>query len=216
MEAATTRDHSSAPCARTSRACTWSGCPPTRRTSTRWSASGVISSMGAWPTSSPGTCATSTRWCEPTCTRSGVHRACSNNFGKAQNFLSLPLHPTFLKINNRHYPPLADGINALCWPRTLLGNFREVVEALPTGEGIVTIDESTLENLPLGDAGKVTRDVPPTDQQSLCAYDLRPSHLHRGHFRKPPQQRGLAAGRHQPCFICENSVRARSARRHQL
>ena len=71
--------------------------------------------------------------------------------------------------------PFADGVNALCWPRTLPGDFREVVEALGPGEGIVTVDESYLGNLPLSDAGKTARDILLADQQMLRACDLQPS-----------------------------------------
>ena len=55
------------------------------------------------------------------------------------------------------------------------GNFREVVDALPTGEGIVTVDESTLYGLSLRNAGKVVRDILLADQQNLRAYDLQPN-----------------------------------------
>ena len=71
--------------------------------------------------------------------------------------------------------PFADGVNALCWPRTLPGDFRGVVEALGAGEGIVTVDESYLRNLPLSDAGKTARDILLADQQMLRACDLQPS-----------------------------------------
>ena len=71
--------------------------------------------------------------------------------------------------------PFADGVNALCWPRNLPGDFRAVVEALGPGEGIVTVDESSLGNLPLSDAGKVARDILLADQQILRACDLQPS-----------------------------------------
>ncbi len=40
--------------------------------------------------------------------------------------------------------PFADGVNALCWPRVLAGDFGEVVEKLGGGEGIVTIEEERL------------------------------------------------------------------------
>ena len=70
--------------------------------------------------------------------------------------------------------PFADGINALCWLRTLPGDFREVVECLGTGEGIVTVDEFCLENLPLSDDGKVARDILLADQQLLRAFNLLP------------------------------------------
>ncbi len=71
--------------------------------------------------------------------------------------------------------PFTDGINALCWPRTLRGNFHEVVEALPADEGIVPVDEDQLAGLTLSDAGKVARDILLGDQQSLRAFDLQPS-----------------------------------------
>ena len=69
----------------------------------------------------------------------------------------------------------ADGVNALCWPRNLPGDFRAVVEALEAGEGIVTVDESHLRNLPLNDAGKTARDILLADQQMLRACDLQPN-----------------------------------------
>ena len=42
----------------------------------------------------------------------------------------------------------AGGVNALCWPRTLAGDFGEVVARLGAGEGIVTLDEERLRALP--------------------------------------------------------------------
>jgi hypothetical protein len=71
--------------------------------------------------------------------------------------------------------PFADGINALCWPRTLRGNFSEVVAHLGAGEGIVTLDDSCLEGLPLSEAGKVARDILLEDQAMLRACDLSPN-----------------------------------------
>ncbi len=71
--------------------------------------------------------------------------------------------------------PFADGVNALCWPRTLPGDFREVVDRLPVGAGIVTLDESCLEDLPLSDAGKVAREILLADQRLLRARDLLPN-----------------------------------------
>ena len=71
--------------------------------------------------------------------------------------------------------PFTGGINALCWPRTLPGDFREVVEALGPGEGIVTVDECFLANLVLSDAGRIARDILLSDQQSLRDHDLEPN-----------------------------------------
>ncbi|MEO6052738.1 MAG: hypothetical protein ABIP97_01880 [Chthoniobacterales bacterium] len=71
--------------------------------------------------------------------------------------------------------PLEGEINALCWERTLPGDFRELVERLGIGEGIVPVDDSHLCDLSLSDAGKVARDILLEDQQSLRALDLAPS-----------------------------------------
>ena len=70
--------------------------------------------------------------------------------------------------------PFRDGINALCWPRTLPSNFREVIEALPAGEGIVPVDEDQLASLTLSEAGNVARDILLADLASLRAHDLQP------------------------------------------
>ena len=92
---------------------------------------------------------------------------------------SLPTNNRYIKsVTSFHElvtTPFRDGINALCWPRTLPGNFREVLDALPPGEGIVNVDESLLANLPLSDAGKIARDILLADQQLLRSSDLQPS-----------------------------------------
>ncbi len=69
--------------------------------------------------------------------------------------------------------PFADGVNALCWPRTLPGDFSGVVEALGPGEGIATVDESYLGSLSLNEAGKIARDILLADQRMLRACDLQ-------------------------------------------
>jgi hypothetical protein len=48
-----------------------------------------------------------------------------------------------------------DGVNALCWERTLPGDFSEVVELLGDGDGIVTLDEARLLSLPASVAGAI-------------------------------------------------------------
>ncbi len=53
----------------------------------------------------------------------------------------------------------AEGVNAFCWPRTLVGDFAEVVAALPTDEAIVTLDEALLRALPLSAAGKAAVEI---------------------------------------------------------
>src|SRR4051812_36871498 len=70
--------------------------------------------------------------------------------------------------------PFADGVNALCWPRTLPGNFSEVVEQLAVGEGITGFDESRLNNLLVSAAGRVAIDILLEDQRLLQAHNLAP------------------------------------------
>jgi len=68
----------------------------------------------------------------------------------------------------------ADGVNALCWPRTLAGDFGEVVRLLGDGEGIVTIDDARLLSLPVSAAGRAAVDVLLEDQRALRALGLDP------------------------------------------
>jgi len=71
--------------------------------------------------------------------------------------------------------PMRDGINALCWQRTLQGDFGEIVEKLGVGRGITSIDEERLLALDLSEAGRVAREVLLQDQELLRARELLPS-----------------------------------------
>ncbi len=69
----------------------------------------------------------------------------------------------------------ADGVNALCWERTLSGDFGEVVERLGvTEEGITALDESRLRGLRLGARGKAAVDVMLEDLRLLRAQNRDP------------------------------------------
>lgn len=70
--------------------------------------------------------------------------------------------------------PFADGINALCWPRTLSGDFAEVVQHLAVGAGITTIEEDRLLSLPVSAAGRVAIDQLLEDQRLLREHGLDP------------------------------------------
>ncbi len=53
-----------------------------------------------------------------------------------------------------------DGVNALCWERSLPGDFSEVVSGLGVSEeGITTLAESRLRDLRLGAGGKAAVDI---------------------------------------------------------
>lgn len=67
-----------------------------------------------------------------------------------------------------------DGVNALCWERTLPGDYAEVVALLGEGEGLVTLDEARLRALPVSAAGRIAIDILLEDQRLLRAHDLDP------------------------------------------
>jgi len=70
--------------------------------------------------------------------------------------------------------PFADGVNALCWQRTPAGDFSEVVKCLGETEGIVTLDDSRLRELPLSAAGRIAADILIKDLHLLRGRGLDP------------------------------------------
>ncbi len=70
--------------------------------------------------------------------------------------------------------PFGNGINALCWERTLAGDFAEVVGKLGADEGIATIDEARLQALPVSASGRVAIDAMIEDQRRLRELGLDP------------------------------------------
>ena len=69
----------------------------------------------------------------------------------------------------------AEGVNALCWERTLPGNYAEVIAKLGPGEGIVALEEERIRGLDLSPAGKRAAEAMLADQQLLRDHDLSPS-----------------------------------------
>ncbi len=65
-------------------------------------------------------------------------------------------------------------VNALCWPRELPGDFREIVDKLGADEGMTTIDDDDLRALTLSAAGLVAREVLLADQALLRGHGLAP------------------------------------------
>ena len=70
--------------------------------------------------------------------------------------------------------PFANGVNALCWPRVLPGDFSEIVAQLGTGEEITNLDEARLNALTLSAAGRTARDILLADLQLLHTQGLAP------------------------------------------
>jgi len=70
--------------------------------------------------------------------------------------------------------PFEGNLNALCWKRTLPGDFGEVVANLGAGSGITTIEEDRLKELSLSNEGKLARDILLADQELLRTQELSP------------------------------------------
>lgn len=70
--------------------------------------------------------------------------------------------------------PFADGVNALCWQRTLRGDFGEVVKLLDCGEDVNVLDDAMLKSLPVSAAGRVAVEILLEDQRLLRERDLDP------------------------------------------
>ena len=68
----------------------------------------------------------------------------------------------------------ADGVNALCWPRVLAGDFGEVVAQLGAGKGIDVIDEARLTGLELSAKGKAAVNVILEDLRRLRELERDP------------------------------------------
>jgi hypothetical protein len=69
--------------------------------------------------------------------------------------------------------PFAHGVNALCWPRTLAGDFGEIAGTIG-GEGIVSLDEKRLGSLALSAGGASAREVLLADLKLLRDQGLAP------------------------------------------
>ncbi len=67
-----------------------------------------------------------------------------------------------------------DGVNALCWPRTLAGDFEEIVTALGKSDSIDVIDEERLRALNLRTAGRAAADVILADLRLLREQERDP------------------------------------------
>lgn len=70
--------------------------------------------------------------------------------------------------------PFGDGVNALCWPRTLTGDFSEVVRHLALDDDLTTLDEEMLLALPLSEAGQIAVAILLRDLRSLRDLELDP------------------------------------------
>jgi hypothetical protein len=70
--------------------------------------------------------------------------------------------------------PFNEGVNALCWQRTLAGDFGEVVAKLGVDEGISTLEDSRLLALSVSAAGREAVAILLEDLRLLRAHGLSP------------------------------------------
>lgn len=71
--------------------------------------------------------------------------------------------------------PLTSRINALCWRRTLAGDFAEVANALQVGPGITHLAAEDFHALPLSKAGKAAAEAMLADYERLRELGLEPT-----------------------------------------
>ncbi|MGC3988808.1 MAG: hypothetical protein QM796_03815 [Chthoniobacteraceae bacterium] len=70
--------------------------------------------------------------------------------------------------------PFSEGVNAVCWPRVLEGDFAEVAAAIGEGEEITPLEEERLESLTVGAAGRKAIDLMLTDLRLLREHGFAP------------------------------------------
>lgn len=71
--------------------------------------------------------------------------------------------------------PYHGSVNALCWPRMLVGDFAEVVNSVALTENIVVLDEKELLALELSEQGNLAREVLLNDISLLKANGASPN-----------------------------------------
>lgn len=67
-----------------------------------------------------------------------------------------------------------EGVNALCWPRSLPGDFQEVITLLNCEDGVNQLNVGVLEALPLSPEGRLAAAAMIDDERRLRALELSP------------------------------------------
>ncbi len=70
--------------------------------------------------------------------------------------------------------PFHGNINAICWTRTLIGDFSEIVKKIEVQENMEVIDEDKLLELQLSENGQLAREILLNDLQLLKAQGASP------------------------------------------
>lgn len=69
----------------------------------------------------------------------------------------------------------ADGVNALCWKRSLDGDFAQVAGCLSSAKGITHLTQDAINALPVGPAGRVACSIMLEDHRLLTEQGLQPT-----------------------------------------
>ncbi len=70
--------------------------------------------------------------------------------------------------------PFKGEINAVCWPRTLTGDFSEIVEKVALSGDITVIEQEELHELQLSEQGQLAREILLKDLKALKAHGASP------------------------------------------
>lgn len=70
--------------------------------------------------------------------------------------------------------PFSGEINALCWERNLIGDFKEIVDKLECLENITIVDEEDLLDLDLSEQGKLACEILIKDMNMLMEHGAAP------------------------------------------
>jgi Protein of unknown function (DUF1826) len=70
--------------------------------------------------------------------------------------------------------PFRGAMNAICWARTLTGDFLEIVKKVALNENIAVLEEEELRKLQLSEQGQLAREIILNDWKLLKAYGASP------------------------------------------
>jgi len=71
--------------------------------------------------------------------------------------------------------PFNGEMNAICWPRTLTGDFSEIVKKIALSGNITAIEQEELLELELSEQGRLARDILLNDMELLQAHGASPT-----------------------------------------
>ena len=80
-----------------------------------------------------------------------------------------------MNFNDLVFTPFDGAINAICWSRTLKGDFAEIMEQITVNENIVVLEEEQLYALELSEQGQLAREILLNDLKLLTAHGASPT-----------------------------------------